>query len=190
MNPPTALNRTLLALIGLVLLAAGAGAVAAGLGLLPTTVGFGPSTALLAEGTAWADWAPTAAIAGAVVIGLLALAWLLTQLRPQRSGGPWRTDGALGATTLRLTDAAVAVAEDVRGYPGVTDASAVLVGPRARPALRLLVDLRPGTGTGALKQRVDAHALPRLRAALELRSLSTELLVRPGSGPTGRRDLR
>jgi hypothetical protein len=190
MNPPTALNRVLLALIGLVLLAAGAGAVAAGLGLLPSTVGVGPTTVLLAGDAVWADWAPAAAIAAAVVVGLLALAWLLTQLRRRRSGGSWRTDGALGATTVRLTDAAEAVADDVSAYPGVTAASAVLVGPRARPELRLLVDLRPGTATAALRERVDAHALPRLRAALELESLSTELLVRPGSGPVGRGALR
>lgn len=188
MRPPTLLNRVLLAAIGLVLLAAGAGALAAGLGLLPD--GVGPGTALLPGATAWPSWAPATTAAVAAVIGLLALAWLLAQLRPRRSGPPWRTDGALGATTLRLSDAAGAVAEDVRGYPGVDAASAVLVGPRARPALRLVVDLRPGAGPDALRRRVAEHALPRLRAALELDGLPTELLVRLGSGRDRRGALR
>jgi hypothetical protein len=182
MRTPTALNRTLLALIGLLLLAGGGGLLA--VGLLPAgTLPVAATTPLLPAEPVLADWTPYAAIGGAVVVGLLALGWLAAQLPRRPDHRPWRSTGAAGTTELRPATLADAAAEDVADLPGVERARATLSGAADHPRLHLVVDTSPDADPATVRGRITEHALPRLRQALELDALPTDLLLRLPSGP-------
>lgn len=175
MNRPAALNRTLLALIGLVLLAAGGFALATHFGRLHV---LDPASALVPGSTAPPTWVFYAAIAVAVVLGLLCLRWLTAQAFRRPKTVAWRTEEAEGATTLDSSTAAAPVAADVEGYDGVRSASAWLTGPREAPALFLIVTTDAEADAGAIRARITEHAVPRLRQALEVDALPVRLEVR------------
>lgn len=180
-NRPARLNRTLLALLGLALLLAGAFGLAFGLGLLSNLLpGLDPNVALLPAQLTAPTWVAYVAIAVAVVIGLLCLRWLLAQALRRPKTGTWRlpADSGRGTTQLDTDHAADAVAADITGYPGVAKATATLTGPRAQPALHLVVHTKTGTDIGPLRERIATHALPRLRHALQLDTLPADLLLR------------
>lgn len=180
-NRPARLNRTLLALLGVILLLAGAFGLAFGLGLLRALLpGLDPAVALLPAQLAAPSWAAYVAIVVAVVIGLLCLRWLLAQALRRPKTGTWRlpADSGRGSTHIDTDHAVDAVVADITGYPGVAKASAALTGPRAQPALHLVVHTETGTDVGPLRDRIASHALPRLRHALELDTLPAELLLR------------
>jgi hypothetical protein len=170
-NPPARLNRTLLALVGLLLLAAGAGGLAVGFGLLPAV---DPNRPLVPAAIALAGWAPYAAVVGGVVLGLLVLRWLLAQAHRRPSGGVWE----LGGTALPTSAAAAAVAQDITAYRGVSAATATLSGPPTAPTLHLDVAVATDASVAGLRHRIAAEALPRLRGALELDDLPAQLVLR------------
>lgn len=180
-NRPAALNRTLLALIGLVLLVAGVAGLAFGLGRLrPFLPGLDPATPLLPPDPPVAAWAPWAAVVVAAVVGLLCLRWLVAQALRRPATGTWslRPSASGGTTTLPADAAGDAVAADIEGYAGVRRATATLTGTRTAPLLQLEVTTEENTPVGALRDRISTHALPRLRAALDLDELPTSLLLR------------
>ncbi|EOD59783.1 alkaline shock response membrane anchor protein AmaP [Amycolatopsis vancoresmycina] len=175
MNRPAALNRTLLALIGLVLLAAGGFAVATHFGELRL---LDPSAPLVPGTAPPPTWVFYLVIAGAVGLGLLCLRWLAAQAFRRPKATTWRTTGDAGATVLGSATAAAPVAADVETYPGVLAASAWLSGPRDAPALDLVVTTGRDADPAALRQRVAEHAVPRLRQALEVGDLPVRLEIR------------
>src|SRR5687767_2836982 len=79
MNPnrPARLNRTVLAVLGLVCLAAGGVVLLIGTGLLGGLLPVPADAPLLPPGLVIPVWGPSAVAAVAVVIGLLALRWLI-----------------------------------------------------------------------------------------------------------------
>ncbi|WP_103354030.1 alkaline shock response membrane anchor protein AmaP [Amycolatopsis sp. CA-128772] len=172
MNRPAALNRSLLALIGLILLAAGGFAVATNLGKLRL---FDPSTPLVPGTAPPPTWVFYLAIATAVILGLLCLRWLAAQAFRRPKPTTWRTSGDAGVTLLNSATAAAPVAADVETYPGVHTASAWLSGSRDTPALTLVVTTSQPDG---LRRRIAEHALPRLRQALEVDDLPVRLEIR------------
>lgn len=180
-NRPATLNRTLLALIGLVLVITGAAALAFGLGRLrPVLPALDPSAPLMAQGATVEPWVPWVAVVAGIVVGLLCLRWLLAQgLRRPRTG-TWslHPDAAGGGTTLPADAAGAAVAADIAGYPGVRKATATLTGTREAPLLQLEVTTEVNTPVGVLRDRIGTHALPRLRTALDLDDVPTSLLLR------------
>ncbi|MFJ1766103.1 alkaline shock response membrane anchor protein AmaP [Amycolatopsis sp. NPDC088138] len=175
MNRPAALNRTLLALIGLVLLAAGGFALATHFGRLHV---LDPASALVPGSTAPPTWVFYVAIAVAVVLGLLCLRWLAAQAFRRPKTVAWRAEEADGATELDSATAAAPVAADVEGYDGVRSASAWLTGPRDLPELFLIVTTEADADAGAIRTRIAEHAVPRLRQALEVDELPVRLEVR------------
>lgn len=180
-NRPATLNRTLLALIGLILLVAGAAGLAFGLGQLgPVLPGLDPAAPLLPEGATVLPWVPWVAIIAAAVVGLLCLRWLLAQTLRRPGTGTWSLRGSApdGSTTLLADAAADAVATDIEGYAGVRKAIATLAGTREAPLLQLEVTTEENAPVGALRDRITSHALPRLRAALDLDDVPTSLLLR------------
>jgi hypothetical protein len=180
-NRPARLNRTLLALTGLVLLLAGGFGLAFGLGLLRNALhGLDPTAPLLPTRLAPPTWVAYLTIVVVVVVGLLCLRWLLAQALRRPKTATWRLPGDSGRGTTRLdTDrAAEAIAADITGYRGVAKANATLIGPRAQPVLHLVVHTETGTDIGPLRERITSHALPRLRHALELDALPADLLLR------------
>ena len=184
-NRPSRLNRTLLTLIGLILLIVGAAVLAFGLGLLtpllrPVLPALDPTAPLLPTTVAMPVWAPYVAIVVAVIIGFLCLRWLVAQTQRRPRTGTWNVAAATaaGRTRLAAATAADAIASDIQAYPGVRKATATLAGPRSAPALQLEVSTERDTSLAAIRDRITSHALPRLRHAMQLDSLPTQLLLR------------
>lgn len=184
-NRPARLNRTLLAVVGLVLLLVGAVGVAAGAGLLRGMLpAVDPGVPLLPAELALPQWATYVAVAGAVVVGLLALRWMIAQARRRPPTETWRlpaapVDGAdRGSTTIDSDDVADAFAADIETYPGVLSAAAALTGPRHRPDLHLEITAGTDVDLADLRGRIAEHALPRLRSAMDIEGLRADLVLR------------
>jgi hypothetical protein len=191
-NRPARLNRGLLTLVGILLLLGGAYTLTRGLGLPPAIGPFpaqDPGAALVAGGLAVPTWVVYVVIVAAVVIGVLSLLWLVAQIgRRRASSQTWRLPGDhSGGTTMLDTDAAAAaVAEDIEAYPGVHRAGAAITGDRTRPFLHLTVTTEDDVSLTDIRQRIATEALTRLRAALEIDELPTEILLRLGTAPANR----
>ncbi|MBJ7607871.1 MAG: alkaline shock response membrane anchor protein AmaP [Candidatus Dormibacteraeota bacterium] len=180
-NRPARLNRTVLALLGVILLMAGAFGLAFGLDLLHGVLpALDPSARVVPAGATAAVWVPYVATGAAIVIGLLCLRWLIAQALRRPTTSTWRlpVDSGHGTTRLDTDHAADAAAADIAGYPGVAKATATLTGPRQQPTLHLVVHTETGAAIAPLRERITTEALPRLRQALELDTLPTDLLLR------------
>ncbi|HEY0807423.1 MAG TPA: alkaline shock response membrane anchor protein AmaP, partial [Pseudonocardiaceae bacterium] len=86
-NRPARLNRGLLVLIALVLIATGTFTLATGLGVLNV---LHPAAALVPTGAPAPPWVPYAATALAILLGLLCLRWLTAQAMRRPKTGTWR----------------------------------------------------------------------------------------------------
>jgi hypothetical protein len=177
-NRPARLNRALLAITGVLLLAAGAFELTAGSGLIRQV---GKDQALTFLGDRPQDWVRYAVLAAAIVIGLAALRWLAAQAARRPRTSLWRLTAGPGhgVTVLHADTAAAPLAADVEGYDGVRSAAAWLVGARHSPALYLRVRTEYDTDLSALRRQIRDHAVPRLRGALELQSLPAAIHLVP-----------
>jgi len=193
-NRPAGLNRGLLTLVGILLLLGGAYTLVRGFAGIPAIGSLpaqDPDTALLADDLSVPTWGIYLALVIAAVIGLLSLMWLGAQIGRRRPGSKtWRLpagatgpgDGATDGATLLDTDAASsAVADEIETYPGVHRAIAVITGERTDPVLRLTLTTEEDAPITELRRRIADDALPRLRTALELDELPTEILFRLGA---------
>lgn len=182
-------NRAVLALLGLLLLAGG------GLGLAWSFGVFGsgrhpllpPAVSDVFRTRSWIWWVIAVAC---LVLALLSLRWLLAQLRTDRIGRLDLTeddrDGQLTVSAGALTDA---VQTEVTGLRGVTAASAHLRDRRGR-RLTLTVELADYADIAevrnALEERVVAHA----RQAIDDPVLPVDIELRPGASRSAGRGLR
>jgi hypothetical protein len=182
------LNRVVLALLGLVFLAAG------GLGLAAGAGAFGPDPNVLpqsvrdyADRNGWYWWAVAA---GALIIALLALGWLLAQLRTERAGRlDLTTDDRDGVTIVRsaaLTDAVDDEAETLRG---VSRASAHLRDHRGKKLL-LAVDLTDYADIGEVRRALESDVVAHARRAVDDPRLPVDIELRHGRARSHDRGLR
>ncbi len=182
MNPnrPAQLNRTVLALVGLFCLAAGAGVLLVGTGLLGGLLPVPADAPLLPPGLVLPGWGPAAVAAVAIVVGLLALRWLVAQTirRPASSNWQLSPDTSTGITHIDSGTAARPLAAEIEDYPGVRSATAHLTGPRQHPHLYLRVSADDHADISDLRRRIGANAIPRLAQALNLRALPADMLLR------------
>jgi hypothetical protein len=184
MNPnrPARLNRTVLALLGLLCLAAGGVVLLVGTGLLGELlpVPAAADSPLLPPGLLLPQWGPLAGAAAAVVIGLLALRWLIAQTirRPASIGWQLSPDTTTGTTHIDSDTAARPLADEIEDYPGVRSATAHLTGPRQRPHLYLRVSADDHADISDLRRRIDDDAIPHLTRALSLPALTADMLLR------------
>jgi hypothetical protein len=176
-NRPARLNRALIALTGILLMVVGGYAVAARLGRLPWV---DPHAALVPGTAAPPSWVLCAAIAGALVLGLAALRWLSVQAArlPRKRQWYMGSRDSSGHTMLDSGTAAAPVVADVEGYDGVRGAVARLSGPGRAPELHLVVTAEPEADLAELRRRILGHAVPRLRAALEVEVVPVSLELR------------
>lgn len=175
------LNRVLLALAGLLLLALGGAVLAVGLGVrLPSWWPHtGPHDVLLsrAERTHYRDapWWWPAVIAALTVLVLLALAWLTAALRRRRLTGLLVDTGDGADAYLRGTALQSAMAAEAAAQPGVARARVLLGGrrraPLVRARLRLEADAAPAGALTAFATGTLAHA----RESAGLASLPAEV---------------
>ncbi|WP_380166355.1 alkaline shock response membrane anchor protein AmaP [Jannaschia sp. R86511] len=187
---PGRLNRTLLALLGAVLLLSGAAVLALATGALSGVLpGLAPPDQPVLPEAALGylleqPWVPVAVAALGVLVALLGLRWLLAQL-PRRSGtGRIGLGGepGRGVTRLDASTVADAVEHDVEGYAGVRSAHAAVSGGRSQTTLTLSLVVDPGTDLRALTERVRDHAQARLARALGVDEVRGRLLVTTGRG--------
>ncbi|WP_410667963.1 alkaline shock response membrane anchor protein AmaP [Amycolatopsis sp. cmx-4-68] len=187
LNRPARLNRTLLVLFGLVLLAAGGFTLGTHFGRVDVLK---PDSALVPPVGTVPAWAFYVAALTAVLAGLLLLRWLLAQLARKPKTHTWRfeTDPTRGTTRLAANTATTPFADEVKTYPGVHDAHATLAGTRGDPALALVVRVEQDGDLTAIRHRLDTVGLPRLRQALDLGELPVTVEFR-FSTKTGARAL-
>ncbi|MEU0535774.1 alkaline shock response membrane anchor protein AmaP [Amycolatopsis tolypomycina] len=177
LNRPARLNRALLALVGLVLLAAGGFAVATHFGAVRVLAPDSP----LVPGTATPPtWTLYVTAAVAVVLGLLLLRWLLAQLARKPKSHTWRfeSDPHTGRTELAASTAIQPFTAEVATYPGVHAAHATLAGTRENPAVALVLSAEQDGDVAAIRDRIETEALPRLRTALDLDALPSTVEFR------------
>jgi hypothetical protein len=175
-----ATNRTVLVLIGLVLVAVGVGGLLLSLNVVGGGIGRGrvvpdPVAGFL-TGTPWLPWAAAAA---ALVIALLGLWWLLSQFRvdwpTQLDLTGDRRDGTTALAAGALTDA---VEDDAASIRGITAASASL---RSQPTRRLdlTVDLAAYADLGQVRGRLQQQTVTRTRQVIDQPDLPIWIEVRP-----------
>lgn len=181
-------NRVVLALLGLLLLGGGV------VGLVASFGAFGdPPPPVLPESARrfedeqpWFWWAVAAVC---LVIALLALRWLLAQLRTDRLGRLDLTrDDRDGRTVVQadaLTDAVQTEAQSLRG---VLDASARLVEDRGR-TLTLAVELADYADVAEVRRTLEDRLVASVRQAVDDPDLPVDIELRPGRR-SGRRGLR
>jgi hypothetical protein len=186
----TRTNRIALLVVGLILLAGGTAALLAGLGAFGARRAdqpvFSDGLVRFADRNAAWFWPVVAMVA--VIVGLLALWWLLLQARRNRVGDlDLERDHSHGRTRLGAAAFTDAVADEIESYRGVAGASARLLGTSADPRLSLRVYLDGRVDLGEVLRRIEAEALAHARAALSADQLPTriELVVprHPASRP-------
>jgi hypothetical protein len=189
MSPRSALNRSLLALAGLVLLGGGLLIFFAGLdvyrwhGLVPpagwplTT----PADVLLgsADRARWSSqgwWWWPAVIAALVLTALLALWWLLAQLRRRRPGS-LPVGGTPPPDGVELRDRALsdAIAAEAGALPGVDDAAVRITGRPAQHRTRIRLTLSPEGAPGTTLTALCAGPLSTARRCTGLPDPPTEV---------------
>lgn len=164
------LNRTLLLVIGLVLLLAGTAGLLTGLGVFgqgrADSPVLGPGlTDFAAEQRYW-FW-PLVALA-ALVLGGLALWRLLRQGRTADIGElELEPDRSRGGTRLPAAALTEAMAAEIETYRGVAGANVRLLGNRTAPRLSLRVRLDGRAAPGEVRQRIETQAVAHAREVLE-----------------------
>lgn len=159
------LNRILLTLLGLVLLVAGTGTLVAGSGVLGRDVAeqrvLHPDTGSFIERNAGWLWPAVALVA--VLLALLALRWLLLQLRSDRIEEVdltrTRRSGETHVDTAALTSALVDAVQDC---PGVDGATVRLVRARGREQLLMHVRLADRADIAATRTQLAEGPIEQL----------------------------
>lgn len=185
---PDALNRAVLSLLGLLLLAASALALLLHYGV------FGDDERrenLINSDTRdfWGDrsWLWWIVAGVSLLVALLALRWLREQLRAPRVGNAdLERRSPQGSTRLRAGGAASALEQDLEEVRGVQSASARMVGDGPEAKVDLRVDVNEDADVDRVRQQVEEYALPRFRQAIEVDNLETDLRL-DLAPPAGRR---
>ena len=170
LNRPARLNRTGLAVIGVVLSAGGCFAVATYLGMLTIV---DPHSALVPGTEAPPTWVLYVVAAVAVIMGTLTVRWLLAQLVRTPKTHTWRLeqDADRGSTELVSSTATAPLVGELTSYPGVRAVHATLAGTREAPVLALVINLERDGDLTAVRDRIETDGIPRLRQALDLDTL-------------------
>ncbi|MFF7235193.1 alkaline shock response membrane anchor protein AmaP [Streptomyces collinus] len=189
MTPRSALNRSLLALAGLVLLGGGLLILFAGLDLyrrhdLVPPAGWpltAPADVLLgsADRARWSSqgwWWWPAVIAALVLAALLALWWLLAQLSRRRPGS-LPVGGTPPQEGVELRDRALAdaIATEAGALPGVDDATVRITGRPAHHHTHVGLTLTPEGAPGATLGALCEGPLRTARRSTGLPDMPTEV---------------
>ncbi|MFD7133162.1 alkaline shock response membrane anchor protein AmaP [Streptomyces sp. NPDC059894] len=179
-----AVDRVVLGLVGLVLLALGGAVLAVGLGVSPPSwwIHDGPHDVLLStaertrrRGEAW--WWP-AVLAVLAVLVLLALWWLVAVLRRHRLGEVLVDTGDGAGALLRGRALEGVLAADATRLDGVAHARTRLTGRRAAPEVRVRLLLEPHVDPADALHHLTAESLTHARDSAALGSLPAEVRLR------------
>lgn len=181
-------ERSLLTVIGLVLLLVGVLALVVGAGWLGRFRAQRPVLDPLA--TRWAsghsEWFYGIGIALGVVLVVLGVWWLLRSLRPE--GRPDLRLTGEGESSATVTSAALteAVRADAENVTGVSRARVRMAGTDQRPNVRLTLSLQEGTNVRHVWEELDDKVLSRARRALGTEELPTAIRLRLDRAPRQR----
>jgi len=169
-NRPARLNRFLLTLLGVAAVAAGGFLLAARWGHIP---GLTPGASVFPHPHTPAYWVYYAVAAGAVIVGLLCLRWLVAQLalRPRARAWQLERDPSQGRTDLATGVAVAPFTEEITGYPGVRSVRATLGGTHRDPSLTVVIGATADADLSGIRSQLATQGLPRLRQALDLPAL-------------------
>lgn len=184
---PDRLNAVVLTVLALALLVVGGYGLARGYGAFGDTRAREPvlTDDLRNYVSRNANWFWPLAAVLAVLVAWLGLRWLLAQIHaPAVSRLPVSADGP-GHTELVASGATAALARDIEEYSGVRGARARMVDDHPSPEVELTVDVADDADVGSVRQRIEEHALPRFRTALEVGEVRSRLHVRL-AGPATR----
>lgn len=173
------LNRVMLILFALILIAAGAAGGAASVGVFGRSVKHHDLSrnrvgAYIGQ---HGDWLWPAAALAALIIALLALRWLLALLFSTDRAGDLTIRGGGGAGKTTLVPGAVsnAVVDEIKGYPGVDQARARVIGDADDAQLVVAATLRESADLARLRRRIERGALTHARTALGKPELPIQL---------------
>lgn len=168
-----ALNRTWLAILGVLVLAGGIGLLLQAGGILQRPAGTPPARDRVVPGDLHSSfaqpWVAVTLLVLGVIIGMLGLLWVLAQIPRKDPAEPYRLhdDGTQGRTLCDPSVLAGAVRDQVDALPGVVTSSAQLRGTAEEPDLTLKVTVNDRADVRDLLSRLEASTLPDLSTALE-----------------------
>ncbi|OKK08597.1 hypothetical protein AMK26_06345 [Streptomyces sp. CB03234] len=182
-----AVNRVVLGLAGAVLVCAGGAVLAAGLDLgVPSWWPWrGPDAVLLSE-SARRRWGWVVVIAVLAAVVLLALGWLLAQLRRPRLDEVLVDSRDGDSAVLRGRALEGAVEAEAEAVDGVSRARVRLTGRRTAPSARVSMLLEPHASPAEALSRLRDGALKHARDSAGLPSLPTEAHLRAAKHPPRR----
>jgi hypothetical protein len=164
-------NRTVLAVLGLILSALGGSGLLLGAGTFDHNLAHrrlldNPVSGFFGVQRSWL-W-PTAAL-GALIIAVLCLRWLLSVVFSTARLGDFtvRGDRSAGRTTVTANAICDAVSDEIETYRGVHTARAQVEGGPADPRLAITVNIDQNADLSALRERVETNALQHARQALD-----------------------
>lgn len=141
---------------------------------------------MLADGPGALDAVPAAAVlVGGIILGLLALWWILAEVPRRRAATSYRLheDPARGITRCDPAVLAAAVEDDAGSLPGVVDSTALLRGTAESPdlALRLILNERADVQEALRQVRTDvlANLSRALEVPLHTAGIALEVSARP-----------
>ncbi|WP_081236355.1 alkaline shock response membrane anchor protein AmaP [Streptomyces viridosporus] len=177
-------NRVLLALAGLVLVALGGSVLAIGLGAPAPSwwLHGGRHDVLLdqAERTRWRDegwWWPVVLAVLAVLV-LLCLWWLVAVVRRRRSAEVLVDTGDGDGAVLRGRALERALTEEASQLDGVAQVRVLLTGRRTAPSARIRLLLEPHVDPGTALHALTTGALTHARDSAGLAALPSEVRLR------------
>lgn len=177
-------NRVVLGVIGLVLVAGGGSVLAVGLGASPPSwwVHDGKRDVLLsdADRSRWRDegWFWPTVIAVLAVCLLLALWWLVAQLRRRRLAEVLVETGDGEGALLRGRALESVLVGEAESLEGVQRAGVFLTGRRTAPEARVSLLLEPHATPGEALHGLSAQALRHARESAGLARLPAEVRLR------------
>ncbi len=177
-------NRVLIGLVGLLLVALGGAVLAVGLGATPPSwwIHQGPHDVLLsdAERTRWRDqgWWWPAVIAGLALLVLLALWWLSAVLRRRRLTEVLVDTGDGEGALLRGRALEGVLTGEAGQLDGVARAHVLLTGRRIAPEARVRLLLEPHVDPSAVLHRLTSESLAHARDSAGLATLPAEVRLR------------
>ncbi|PYI69772.1 hypothetical protein CVV68_01295 [Arthrobacter livingstonensis] len=167
------LNRTWLAILGVLVLAAGITGLLQAAGTLQTIAPTPSPGTRVVTGELHPffaqPWLIALILVIGVLVGVLALWWIIAQIPRKNPAGTYRLqhEGAQGRTSCDPSVLAAAVEEQVNTLPGVVTASALLRGTANEPDLTLKVTINDRTDVRALLRHLETSTLPQLSTTLE-----------------------
>lgn len=184
------INRVVLALLALLLLTAGGFGLALSLGVFGERQATYPvlpqEVSTFPDGRPWFWWAVTGLL---LLIAVLALLWLLTQLKTDRTTRLDRTTNARdGYTTLHVGALTSAIEDEALGITGVTDVSANVQEHRGQHVF-LRVELADSADIEQVRTRLEDEVVAHLREGLGDPSFPVTIELRPGASRAPQRSV-